>query len=71
MFLEQRLPDAGEPVHTPNIPRLVHREERYRNGSLKIANNSILFDEKMGDTFHLALGRAYDACLPEGEEGNE
>ncbi|WP_255194031.1 aminopeptidase [Natronobeatus ordinarius] len=33
--------------------------------------DSILFDEKMGDTVHLALGRAYDACLPEGETGNE
>ena len=33
--------------------------------------NNILFDEKMGDTVHLALGRAYDACLPDGESGNE
>ncbi|WP_049928586.1 aminopeptidase [Halopiger goleimassiliensis] len=33
--------------------------------------DNILFDEKMGDTVHLALGRAYDACLPEGESGNE
>ncbi|ARS89415.1 aminopeptidase [Natrarchaeobaculum aegyptiacum] len=33
--------------------------------------NTILFDEKMGDTVHLALGRAYDACLPEDESGNE
>ena len=33
--------------------------------------DSILFDEKMGDTVHLALGRAYDACLPEGESGND
>ncbi|MCU4973590.1 aminopeptidase [Halobacteria archaeon AArc-m2/3/4] len=33
--------------------------------------DTILFDEKMGDTVHLALGRAYDACLPEGESGNE
>ncbi|WP_252699997.1 aminopeptidase [Natronosalvus vescus] len=33
--------------------------------------NSILFDEKMGDTIHLAVGRAYDACLPEGETGND
>ncbi|WP_227352820.1 aminopeptidase [Haladaptatus salinisoli] len=32
---------------------------------------SILFDEKMGDTVHLAVGRAYDACLPEGESGND
>jgi len=33
--------------------------------------DSVLFDEKMGDTVHLAVGRAYDACLPEGEAGNE
>ncbi|RAW47100.1 aminopeptidase [Halorubrum sp. 48-1-W] len=33
--------------------------------------DSILFDEKMGDTVHLAVGRAYDACLPEGEPGND
>ncbi len=33
--------------------------------------NNILFDEQMGDTVHLALGRAYDACLPEGEDGNQ
>jgi len=33
--------------------------------------DTILFDEKMGDTVHLALGRAYDACLPAGESGTE
>ena len=33
--------------------------------------DNILFDEKMGGTVHLALGRAYDACLPAGESGNE
>ncbi|AGB33204.1 peptidase M29 aminopeptidase II [Natrinema pellirubrum DSM 15624] len=33
--------------------------------------DNILFDEKMGDTVHLALGRAYDACLPDGEAGND
>ncbi|MDZ5811380.1 aminopeptidase [Halorubrum sp. AD140] len=33
--------------------------------------DSILFDEKMGDTVHLAVGRAYDACLPAGESGND
>ena len=32
---------------------------------------NMLFDEKMGDTVHLAVGRAYDACLPAGESGNE
>jgi len=33
--------------------------------------DNILFDEKMGGTVHLALGRAYDACLPEGESGTD
>jgi len=33
--------------------------------------DNILFDEKMGDTVHLALGRAYDANLPNGESGND
>jgi aminopeptidase len=31
----------------------------------------ILFDEKMAGTVHLALGRAYEACLPDGESGND
>jgi aminopeptidase len=30
--------------------------------------DSILFDEKMGDTVHLALGRAYESNFPEGSE---
>jgi len=25
----------------------------------------------MAETVHLAVGRAYDACLPDGESGNE
>jgi aminopeptidase len=33
--------------------------------------DNILFDEKMGDTVHLALGRAYDANMPDGEAGND
>jgi len=33
--------------------------------------DNILFDEKMGDTVHLAVGRAYEACLPPGETGNQ
>ncbi|WP_135827722.1 aminopeptidase [Halorussus halobius] len=33
--------------------------------------DSILFDEKMGDTVHLAVGRAYSSCLPEDEQGNQ
>jgi len=41
------------------------------NRSIDRFTDNILFDEKMGDTVHLALGRAYDANLPDGESGNE
>jgi aminopeptidase len=32
---------------------------------------NMLFDEKMGDTVHMAIGRAYDECVGEGREANE
>ncbi len=32
---------------------------------------NMLFDEKMGDTVHLAVGRAYGALSREGNDGNE
>jgi aminopeptidase len=32
---------------------------------------NMLFDEKMGDTVHMAVGRAYDACVGEGNESND
>ncbi|MFB6133672.1 MAG: aminopeptidase [Halanaeroarchaeum sp.] len=41
------------------------------NRGIDRVTDNILFDEKMGGTVHLALGRAYDANLPEGESGNE
>ncbi len=41
------------------------------NRGIDRVTNNILFDEKMGGTVHLALGRAYDACLPSGQEGND
>ncbi|THE66786.1 aminopeptidase [Salinadaptatus halalkaliphilus] len=41
------------------------------NRGIDRQTDNILFDEKMGDTVHLALGRAYDACLPDGESGND
>jgi aminopeptidase len=41
------------------------------NRGVDRVTDNILFDEKMGGTVHLALGRAYDACLPAGESGNE
>ena len=41
------------------------------NRGIDRPTDSILFDEKMAGTVHLALGRAYDACLPEDETGND
>jgi len=41
------------------------------NRGIDRVTDNILFDEKMGETVHLALGRAYDATLPAGESGNE
>ncbi len=32
---------------------------------------NILFDEKMGDTVHMAVGRAYDDTVGEGNEAND
>jgi aminopeptidase len=41
------------------------------NRGIDRITDQILFDEKMGGTIHMALGRAYDANLPEGETGND
>ncbi len=41
------------------------------NRGIDRPTDQILFDEKMAGSVHLALGRAYDACLPEGESGVE
>jgi aminopeptidase len=32
---------------------------------------NMLFDEKMGDTVHMAIGRAYEENVPEGRERND
>ncbi|MEF8937960.1 aminopeptidase [Halobacteriaceae bacterium SHR40] len=68
--------DAGEDVLTTIIET---DGGSNRLGELGIGMNrgidritdQILFDEKMGGTVHLALGRAYEACLPEGESGTQ
>ena len=68
--------DTGEDV----LADILDTDEDARKlGELGIGMNrgidrftdSILFDEKMGDTIHLAVGRAYDSCLPDGETGND
>jgi len=40
------------------------------NRGIDRVTGDLLFDEKMAGTVHLALGRAYADCLPEGESGN-
>ena len=40
------------------------------NRGITQLTDNVLFDEKLSRTIHLALGRAYDACLPEGKTGN-
>ncbi|MFD1644480.1 aminopeptidase [Haloarchaeobius litoreus] len=41
------------------------------NRDIDRLTNHMLFDEKMGDTVHLALGRCLDEVVPEGMSGNE
>jgi aminopeptidase len=41
------------------------------NRSIDRFTYNMLFDEKMGDTVHMAVGRAYDANVGEGNEANE
>ncbi|MFB6305123.1 MAG: aminopeptidase [Haloferacaceae archaeon] len=37
------------------------------NRGIDRVTDNVLFDEKMAGTVHLALGRAYDACVPDGD----
>ncbi|MDY6774969.1 MAG: aminopeptidase [Halobacteria archaeon] len=41
------------------------------NREIDVFSNNMLFDEKMGDTIHMALGRAYDDNVGEGREQNQ
>ena len=41
------------------------------NRGIDRVSGNLLFDEKMAGTVHLALGRAYADCLPDGETGNQ
>ena len=41
------------------------------NRGITQLTDNVLFDEKLSRTIHLALGRAYDACLLDGETGTD
>jgi len=61
----------GEIIETDDGARRLGELGIGMNRGIDRYTDNILFDEKMGDTVHLALGRAYDACLPDGESGND
>ncbi|WP_435177286.1 aminopeptidase [Halorussus sp. AFM4] len=72
--------DHGASKNEDVLTEVLNTDEGARRlGELGIGMNrdidrftyNMLFDEKMGDTVHLAVGRAYDECLPEGQEGNQ
>jgi aminopeptidase len=41
------------------------------NRGIDRVTDNILFDEKMGGTVHMALGRAYGSNFPEGHEDEQ
>jgi len=61
----------GEIVETDEGSRRLGELGVGMNRGIDRVTDTVLFDEKMAGTVHLALGRAYDACLPEGESGND
>jgi aminopeptidase len=62
---------VGEIVDTDEGSRRLGELGIGMNRGIDRVTDNILFDEKMGDTVHLALGRAYDSNLREGESGND
>ncbi len=68
------------PEHRDLVTEVLETDDGARRlGELGIGMNraidrftkNMLFDEKMGDTVHLALGMAYADTVPEGRERNE
>ena len=59
---------VGEILETDDGARRLGELGIGMNRGIDQFTDSILFDEKMGDTVHLALGRAYGSNFPEGRE---
>ena len=79
-FEDGEVVDYGAETGAESIEETLETDDGARRlGELGVGMNrgidrptgDILFDEKMGGTVHLALGRAYADCLPEGEPGNQ
>ncbi|GAA0272327.1 aminopeptidase [Halobacterium noricense] len=59
---------VGEVLDTDEGSRRLGELGIGMNRGIDQFTDSILFDEKMGDTVHLAVGRAYESNYPEGHE---
>ncbi|MCD2200183.1 aminopeptidase [Halobacterium sp. KA-4] len=59
---------VGEVLDTDEGSRRLGELGIGMNRGIDQFTDSILFDEKMGDTVHLAVGRAYESNFPEGHE---
>ncbi|WP_435099140.1 aminopeptidase [Halarchaeum sp. P4] len=79
-FEDGRVVDYDAAEHVDLLEATLDTDEGARSlGELGIGMNrdidrftyNMLFDEKMGDTVHLALGDAIDDCVPEGTTANE
>jgi aminopeptidase len=79
-FSDGRVVEHDAPEHRDLVTELLETDDGARRlGELGIGMNrsidrftkNMLFDEKMGDTVHLALGMAYADTVPDGRERNE
>lgn len=79
-FSDGRVVEHDAPEHRDLLTELLETDDGARrlgeigigmNRSIDRFTKNMLFDEKMGDTVHLALGMAYADTVPEGAERNE
>ncbi|MHB9288558.1 aminopeptidase [Halobacteriales archaeon Cl-PHB] len=79
-FEEGEVVDYSAADHEEMLASIVETDEGSRRlGELGIGMNrdidrftyNMLFDEKMGDTIHLALGKAFEECVGDDREFNE
>jgi len=79
-FEDGRVVEHDAPEHRDLVTELLETDDGARrlgeigigmNRSIDRFTKNMLFDEKMGDTVHLALGMAYEDTVPEGSQRNE
>ncbi len=79
-FEEGRIVDFSAEKNEEFLKKMIETDEgSHYIGELGIGTNRqidryikyTLFDEKIGGTIHMAIGKAYEDCMPEGEEPNE